>query len=197
MNNINSFNNYTTNEKIEYLKKHKAPNTIINYLADKFKYLKIKICNSPEENIMNLMNNHSLERWCWQTTETAILFLDDDSYIERGILTLNKNKKYYHSWIFFLYNNENYIFDPCLNIITKKDLYYQVFDIELKGKVQALKVKEYINKYLNSKEEVIINGKKDINNPIYGNNDVGYKIEQRDNKSKVLIAHYHLNRYKK
>ncbi|MBR3162231.1 MAG: hypothetical protein IKF19_05825 [Bacilli bacterium] len=197
--NNNSFDieNKTTKDKINYLNNYNNSDEIVNYLNDKFNNFNINICDKYKGNIMELMNKNLLERWCYQTTETSILFLDNDSYIERGVLTLKKNKKYLHSWITFNFKNKTHIFDPCLKIITKKDLYYQIFNTELRGKVSSLEVKKYILKHItNSKEEIIINGKKDINYPIYGNNDVGYQIEIDNGNIKKLIAHYHINRYK-
>ena len=197
-NNLSSFKNYTTKDRINHINNHYISDEIVKHLNDKFLNLKINICDKYKGNIMELMNKNLLEGWCYQTTETSILFLDNDSYIERGVLTLNKNKKYLHSWITFNYKSEPHIFDPCLKIITKKDLYYQIFNTELRGKVSSLEVKKYILKHIpNSKEEIIINGKKDINYPIYGNNDVGYQIEVDNGKIKKLTAHYHLNKYKK
>lgn len=58
----------------------------------------------------------NLEGWCWQTTESAIIFLNDDDYIERGTLKFDtETPGYYHSWICFKFDDIEYVFDPCLN----------------------------------------------------------------------------------
>ena len=75
--------------------------------------------------------------------ESAILFLEDDAYIARGYLKFSRNKDYYHSWICFTYDNVDYVFDPCLNILCLKELYDKVFEVKVKGIVSAKKVKDY------------------------------------------------------
>ncbi len=80
----------------------------------KLSELYIKVLSDYKGSIFELMHMIKLEGWCWQTTESAIIFLNDDDYIERGYLKLNEGKrKYYHSWICFKFNNIEYIFDPC------------------------------------------------------------------------------------
>ena len=76
-----------------------------------------------------------LQGWCWETTESAIVFLDDDDYIERGNLKFDICediffhytfcKEYWHSWICFSLENTIWVFGPCLQIIVEKDIYYQ------------------------------------------------------------------------
>lgn len=142
------FTNYTRLERFDYLKQNRAPSYIEDYLKSKFTNLKIEIYGDYEGNIMNLMNRELLEGFCWQTTETAILFLDDNASIERGTLKFSKFKRYYHSWIVFKYNDTEYVFDPCLNFLTTKVLYDNVFDIELRAKVSSSEVKEYFINYI-------------------------------------------------
>ena len=95
---------------------------------------------------MDLMKLGLLEGWCWQTTETAIMFLNDEDYIERGNLIFERYSdvneyKYFHSWICFKYNNEEYIFDPCLDLLCKRNLYHKIFEVEIMGIVCAKNVR--------------------------------------------------------
>ena len=97
------------------------------------------------------MQKGYLEGWCWQTTESAIIFLNDDDYIERGNLHFETNKpKYFHSWICFKYENTEYVLDPCLNILCQKKDYDKIFTPEIKGKTSALRVKQELIKQINT-----------------------------------------------
>ena len=116
---------------------------VLEYLKNSFINLKIKILNKKEDNIINLMNWNLLEGWCWQTTNTAILFLNDNDYILRGNLTFSKYKTYFHSWIVFNYNNIDYVFDPCLSIICEKNDYDFVFEPDVMGMVLSKDAKKY------------------------------------------------------
>ena len=73
-------------ERFAKIRMHQAPSEVYNYLKSLFVALHIEIVGKYEGNLMDLMNQGLLEGWCWQTTETASLFMDDSSYIERGNL---------------------------------------------------------------------------------------------------------------
>lgn len=135
-------------ERFEEIYLQKASKEVFEYLSNHFQNLKIEILGDYEGNIMELMEKGVLIGWCWETTETAILFLDDDSYIERGNLKFEKNKYYYHSWIVFNFNEVDYVFDPCLQILYKKDIYDKIFETEVKGRVTAKQVREYFINYI-------------------------------------------------
>ena len=186
--------NFTTEERFNYVNDNRASSEVLDYLNNKLIHLKIFMYDKYEGNIIELMNKKLLEGWCFQTTEIASLFLDDDSYIIRGVLRLNKNKKYYHSWIVFNYKDVDYVFDPCLNFVTTKDFYDEVFDIEIKGKVSSFAVKNcFVDYVYNEMDNKSI--KKDVNGPLYRNNGVSYKIELEDNKIKRIRAYYSRENY--
>ena len=49
------------------------------------------------------------------------MFLEDEDYIERGNLIFERYDEkitynYFHSWICFKYKDEEYVFDPYLNL---------------------------------------------------------------------------------
>ncbi|MDD3392101.1 MAG: hypothetical protein PHE54_00920 [Bacilli bacterium] len=167
---------------------------------------------------MNLMKKGVLEGWCWQITETAILFLDDESYIERGNLIFSKYNLYYHSWIIFNYQSQDYVFDPCLQILCKKEIYQECFEPELKGTVTAKQVRKYFIDYVfnsfkkenyskienimktffgengsgEQTKKIVVPGEDNPNAPIY-RNSVGYEATINDGNVKRLIAHYYIN----
>ena len=194
---------------------------IYEYINNILKNLYIEITKDYEGNTLYLMKRNLLEGWCWQTTESTIIFFNDDDYICRGNLKLDKNTTYYHSWICFKYKNKEYTFDPCLNIICKKKLYDKVFQVDIKSILTAKTIKEdLINKLLNpipqkkiktspkvqefmnkfkekyieeKKEEIFISdsGKDDITEPMY-KNSTGYTANIENNQIKALKAHYYL-----
>ena len=142
----------TNNEKLE----------ILSYLRDKFNNLKIEVNGKKASNIMDLMYNLDLNGWCWQTTSTAILFMNKDSYIVRGYLTISEiQKDYFHSWITFNYKDNIYVFDPCLNKIQEKDVYYKVFKARVTGFVNQEMVYNYFINYIKSYKKKEYNGELD------------------------------------
>ena len=111
-------------ERFNIIRSFRIPKKPFHYLIEKLKNLTIEIGERPEDSIMDLMYLGLLEGWCWQTTESAIVFLKDDDFIERGNLKLEPHKDYWHSWISFNFDGENYVFDPCLRILIEKNLFF-------------------------------------------------------------------------
>ena len=209
------YSQLTEMERFAKIRMHKAPHDVFEYLKSLFDNLNIEIVGRYEGNLIDLMNDGKLEGWCWQTTETAILFMPDSSYIERGNLKFDNHNLYYHSWINFKYRGIEYVFDPCLQILCRKCYYDKIFEIELKGKVTANEVKEYFINYISNppeketneevdqimamifggalertKGEIVIHDEENPNAPMY-RNGVGYKTQLENGKIKRLIAHYY------
>ena len=90
------------------------------YLEIKLKHLHINILGEHKGNILDLMCKGLLDGWCWQTTESAIVFLEDFDYIARGDLKFGKHRNYWHSWICFKFNDKMFVFDPCLQILVEQ-----------------------------------------------------------------------------
>lgn len=145
---MTDYSKMSHDERFELIYSQKTKDSVYDYLNSRFENLKIEIYGDYEGQIMTLMKMGVLEGWCWETTETAILFLNDDDYIERGNLKFDDNYLYYHSWIIFTYNNVEYVFDPCLAILCEKNIYDKVFEIEVKGKVTSKQVKNYFINYI-------------------------------------------------
>lgn len=110
---------------------------------EKLNNLYIEVLGDYEGSLFELMPAKKLEGWCWQTTESAIVFFNDDDYIERGDLKFGEiTPKYYHSWICFKYDGVEYVLDPCLSFLCKKDDYSKIFEVDVKGRVSAKDVRE-------------------------------------------------------
>ena len=209
------YSQLTEMERFAKIRMHKVPKEVFEYLKSLFDNLHIEIVGRYEGNLIDLMNEGKLEGWCWQTTETASLFMDDNSYIERGNLKFDLSNLYYHSWINFKYNGIEYVFDPCLQMLCRKTYYDKIFEVQVKGKVTAKQVKEYFMNYISNppkketneevskvmkmifgepsertKDEIVIHDEENPNAPMY-RNGVGYKATLEDGKIKRLVAHYY------
>ncbi len=178
----------------------KIPNGLKEYLIDRLDSLTIEICAKEGNNIIDLQNCGELEGWCWQTTGSAILFMNDFDYVERGYLDIGEPVKYYHSWIKIFYNGKQYVYDPSLNYLCRKSDYYKIFNVQLKGRICARSVKnEFKTKILYPKQSInnhnkfiSVNGNDDINSAMFRNNS-GYKAQIEDGEIKEVIAHYYMN----
>lgn len=133
----------TVEEKFKILHSKIINPNIVVYLMEKLNNLHIEVLGKYNGSLFELMQKGKLEGWCWQTTESAIVFLNDDDYIERGNLYFDeRTPEYYHSWICFKFDGIEYVLDPCLNLLCKKSDYSKIFEITIKGKVSAKEVKE-------------------------------------------------------
>ena len=200
-------------KKFDILRDNTASDAVFKYLENKFQALTIEVCGDYTGLILDLMKQKVLEGWCWQTTESAIVFLLDDDYIERGNLVFDKYTNYWHSWINFHVKNMEYTFDPCLNILCERKLYQEVFETEVKGIVNASTVRDklidsilnpkpkkisnspgsiFVDSLERQKDEVRISGNDDVTSPMY-RNSTGYIAEIKDGKIKKLVAHYYEN----
>lgn len=197
----------TKEEKFKILNSKRIDSKVIDYLRSRLNNLYIEVLDKYKGTLFELMQEEKLENLCFQTTESAIVFLNDDDYIERGILTFDKKShKYIHSWICFEFNGIKYVFDPCLNVLCKKNDYFKIFDIELQARVSAKRVKEELIKQITAPKEenneesnnvfrsfsksIRVWGSDDISAPLY-RNGTGYKAEIDSGKIKKLIAHYY------
>lgn len=204
--------------RFELIYKLDIDESVIKYVKTRLKNLSIQIGADSKSNIITLMNKGLLEGWCWQTTESAIVFFNDDDSIERGYLTFGTFKIYWHSWICFTYNNTIWVFDPCLQILVEKSIYYYIFEInEIAGSVTAKSVREDLINSINQphpqshlqsnphiadfllpyvseqqKKETKIYGNNDVTAPMY-RNSTGYIATIDNNIITTLLAHYYFN----
>lgn len=215
---LKNVSNLNQRERFDLIQQVEVSKNVLNYLKNKFQNLSIQILGKHEGNIIELMKRGLLEGWCWQTTESSVVFLEDDDYIERGNLKFETNKEYWHSWINFKFENKNFVFDPCLQIIVESSIYYHVFEITVEGKVTAKQVRddlvyrinhskkkssddelgnfleEFFAQYRSEiqESEICVYGDNDVNSPMYRNN-TGYNVTIENGVIKSLIAHYYLN----
>ena len=141
-------------EKFKILRSKIVDSKVVEYLIEKLSNLHIEVLGDYEGNLFELMPIGKLEGWCWQTTESAIVFLNDDDYIERGYLKFDeRTPNYYHSWIYFKYNGVEYVLDPCLNFLCKKNDFSKIFEINVQGKVSAKEVREELIKQVTEPKE--------------------------------------------
>ena len=179
--------------KFSVLRSSDINKKVFNYLKIRLSNLYIEVLDIAKGNILTLMNLEQLEGWCFDTTESAIVFFNDEDDIKRGILNISeKYPKYYHSWICFSYEKEEYFFDPCLNLVCKKKDYMAIFNIQIKGQVSAKKVKKELMKQVIpfQKGKINIHGIENVNAPFYRNNS-DYKIEIEQGKIKKMQVYYH------
>lgn len=151
--------------KFAFIKAQTVPPVVLEYVNMRLQYLTIEFMGEFKKyvgNILYLMKNEYLEGWCWETTASAICFFQDEDYIERGYLKLSeKENEYYHSWIIFKFEGEEYAFDPCLNILCKKEIYDKVFETKVVGGTTAKQVREYlIHEIENQKNKELTEGEK-------------------------------------
>ena len=144
----------TKEEKFKILQSKRIDTKVVEYLMNKLNNLHIEVLGKYEGSLFELMPVGKLEVWCWQTTESAIVFLNDDDYIERGNLKFDeRTPEYYHSWICFKFDGTEYVLDPCLNFLCKKSDYSKIFEIDVKGKVRAKSVKEELIRQITAPKE--------------------------------------------
>lgn len=206
----------TEEDRFKILRSKRIEPKVVEYLMEKLNNLYIEVLGDYKGSLFELMPVGKLEGWCWQTTESAIVFLNDDDYIERGDLKFDETTpKYYHSWMCFKYDDVEYVLDPCLNLLCKKDDYSKIFEVDVKGRVSAKDVKEELIKQItfpkkednsrthesferfleqlfddSNENEVIVHGPENVNTPLY-RNGAGYKAEFTDGKIKKLTVHYY------
>lgn len=208
---------FEEHERLKLIRSAIVPQSVLEYLKIRLKNLTIEILGKHSGNIIELMNRGLLEGWCWQTTESAIVFFNDEDTIERGCLKFSKYKDYWHSWICFKYENQQFVFDPCLQILVEKPVYYHIFETTINGMVTSKKVVDELIYKINNPEKIVylsdesekfiknffekfaserkkkethIHGGENVNSPMYRNN-TGYIATMEEGKIKELIAHYY------
>lgn len=209
-------------KKFDFLKSQNTSSEVLKYVNMRLQYLTIEFMGNFKKyagNILYLMKKEQLEGWCWETTASVICFFQDDDYISRGYLKFSEHKDYYHSWIVFRFNGEEFVFDPCLSIFCRKEVFDKVFEVNVLGVATAKQVREYLlqemekqktkeltegekigREFFNSiapsgferqQLETIIKVKlEDVNHPMY-RNFTGYIAEVEEGQIRKLTAHYY------
>lgn len=179
-------------DRCDILKTYKVDKDVLKYLEKRLKNLGIEIGEELEGRAIDLMKKEYLEGYCWQTTESSVIFLNEKDYIERGILKLRDDEEYYHSWICFKYHEEEYVFDPCLNLICLKSIYHKILEAKIKGVALAQEVHQALVERIQKQGETVARTPyemDDPNAPLYRNNAT-YKAEIEKGKIRKLVAYY-------
>lgn len=191
---------------------------IFPYLTEKLQNLNINVTGCYEGNPIDLMKNHYLQHWCYESTNTAIVFFDDEDFIERGSITVYPNERFSHAWIVFTFKKQKYILDLALDVLCKKELYDSLFEPKIEGYSSSLTTKDYLIQKLlnppvekhskagmefikklerfsgesskNPSKEVHIFGSNCIYDPMYRGN-VGYIGSVENGKIKKLSAYFY------
>lgn len=188
---------------------------IFHYLTEILQNLNINIAGIHEGNLITLMKHYYLEKWCYESTNTAIVFFKDSDFIERGSIVVYPNERFPHAWILFFFQNKKYVLDLALNIVCEKELYDSLFMPHIEGYSSSIKTRDYLIEKLlnppkreysegaikflkrlcgesleNKKCEVEILGSNCIFDPMYHGN-VGYTGIIEHNKIKSLSAHFY------
>ncbi len=130
---------------------------IINILNERFEPLRIEVWEQNKKDVFTLVEDGSLEGWCWESTQICALFMQDDDYIERGYIKLNEldsTPSYFHSWICFKVDGKEYVFDPALSKIASKENYYKHSSPIVMGRVSAKQVKEHFLKKMKEPKNI-------------------------------------------
>ena len=167
-------------ERFKLIKRHHAKSDVFDYLHNILDNVYISKFGKPAKKVMELMCKGNLEGWCWETTQTCISFFEDGDYIARGYLKFDKFDLYDHSWICFKFNEKEYVFDPCLDVLCEKEEYYKIFEVLQKGSVTAKSFKDFlIGSILRDKQN---------NYHCYNGNDCfyvnGFEIKRPANRTK-------------
>ncbi len=193
---IKSCKNFTKIERITYIASKEINLDIIDYLIKRTKNIQIQILNKDKEKLIKLSKEGKLNNFSFQTTRAAIVFFNDDDYIESGYIKISKNNELFHSWICFWYDEEKYVFDPSLDVINKKEFYQKVFETQVLVKIPSYAVRNEILKKVSTdelqNEEIKIMTNENLNSFIY-QSETGYKIETDNGIIKKLIVHYYKN----
>lgn len=208
----------TEKERFKILQSKPIDKNVKEYLMDKLDNLYIEVLSKYEGSLFELMSEDNLEGWCWETTESAIVFFNDDDYISRGYLRFDgKTPNYYHSWMCFKFEDTEYVLDPCLNILCKNSDYSEIFETVVISRVTAKETRKDLIKHLTAPKEEMSESAKEFHSflkelvgdylerksgevtlpysnnksdPLY-RNGAGYKAKIDNGKVKKLTVHYY------
>ncbi|MCH5166399.1 MAG: hypothetical protein J1F35_00770 [Erysipelotrichales bacterium] len=134
------------------IRENPAPKEVIDYIYNVILPLKVKIQGNDIMPARCLFHQGKFLSWCWETTQTMAPLIQD-AYIARGILFFKRRYPVYdpkmieyfnynHAWIYFMYDGDEYVFDPCLKIICSRSLYDEVFEVNIIKEIPTIEVKQ-------------------------------------------------------
>ncbi|MDR1300147.1 MAG: hypothetical protein LBK50_00360 [Candidatus Nomurabacteria bacterium] len=160
------------------------------YVQNKIKNATIKIGANPERSASDLIYEGLLEGWCWQSANTLGVLFNDSDTISRGKLDLNSGN-YPHSWIEFGHRDQDFVFDPALSILSKKEKYYELLSAEKKQEISAAMARKTLISLIgDSKEPICIKPINDLADPFF-RMDSEVEAHIKGNKVKKIKAHFY------
>ena len=72
--------NLNEEQRFKIINKKKIPLSVMNYLNEILRDIYITLENNSGY-LLDLMKHEKLSGWCFQTTESAIVFFNEDDYI--------------------------------------------------------------------------------------------------------------------
>ena len=186
-------NEMNVDDKIKYLKTVKANLLARAYVHSLIGNLYIKLYNhSGYAN--EVVKDELLDNYSYEATSSIIPFFKENDLIIRGLLVDDWSRYFNHSWISFTLHNKEYIFDPALNLIVKKQDYEEIFTPDRIGSVSSYRVKtDLLDTLANGKENqdgfIEVNKSNDINSSFY-KVDMQIKGEAINRKILTLTTKY-------
>ena len=162
-------------------------NDVNIYINDLIKNVFIKPSFHMLKPATILINNGNLEGWCWQTSTFLMPFFEN-GFITRGYLKYVCKGLYYHSWIEFSLNDIDYIYDPCLCFLCKKNVFYEQFEPKVISKISNEKVKKELLNILPKEKSIYIKGTDNPEDVFFRTNS---KVKGNINGNKILSLKVH------
>ncbi len=185
------YTSFNLEERVDYIKKcNKISPKVIEYVRSLFDNLIIQIAGVDATDLFSLMERGDLQHFPFETTETLSVFFEDEDYVVRGDIKVGTYKDVFHSWICFIFEGEEYVLDPSLNVLAKKDLYEDTFEVTISNKMRAIVIKHALVEILLHPNKS--RGEGNRNAPFY-ENKFKYEGSIEDQKIKELTVHYECN----
>lgn len=174
-------------ERVNSIKDFIINPKVIAYVEGLFQELTIHIAGVDATDLFTLMRSGELYRYAFETTETISVFFDDEDYLVRGDIKIGTYKEMFHSWLCFTFDGIEYVIDPSLNILCRKDIYEEIFETTINTKVMAISVKKkLVDLMLSSRKNKEVDK---LSSPLY-DNSFRYEGTIIDKKIKSLSVHY-------
>ena len=92
--------------------------------------------------------NHRYRDNCYYYSAYACMGLKPDDFLVRGYIDVNGWKDYYHGWVEFRFEEDEYVFDSMIDGVVPKEKWYKIYNPRIKYKKTQ---KEILDEYLNER----------------------------------------------
>ena len=116
-------------------------NILVNeYFFKQLEKIYVNRCNSLGIETFDKYLSYQYQGNCYYYSAWALMGLDNNAKVVRGRININLNKKawfnysihrqypnsnYYHGWVEFTFNGEEYVFDSMISTVVSKKWYYK------------------------------------------------------------------------